>query len=66
MDVSDIIDYNLSLLNQNDLTNTYFCLSKNDPTAGFTFDASQVAGYTYPEESSDTEGKHAASRRIIE
>ncbi|OCK83208.1 DNA/RNA polymerase [Lepidopterella palustris CBS 459.81] len=53
MDVTDIVDYNLSLLNPNDLTNSFFCLSKDDPTDGFTFDASKVAGYTYPESSND-------------
>jgi len=57
MDVSDIVEYNLGLLNPNDLTNSYFCLSKNDPTAGFAYDASQVAGHTYPETSNDTSGK---------
>ena len=57
MDVSDIVEYNVGLLNPNDLTNSYFCLSKNDPTAGFSFDASQVAGHTYPETPTDTSGK---------
>lgn len=58
MDVSDIIEYNAGLLNPNDLANSYFCLSKNDPTAGFAYDASQVAGHTYPESSTDISGKH--------
>ncbi|KAF2689626.1 DNA/RNA polymerase [Lentithecium fluviatile CBS 122367] len=49
MDVTDIVDYNVRLLNQNDLANTFFCLSKTDPTEGFAFDASGVAGHTYPE-----------------
>jgi DNA polymerase iota len=48
MDVSDIVDYNLTLLNPHDLTNSFFCLSMVDPTQGFAFDASQVAGHTYP------------------
>jgi hypothetical protein len=55
--VSDIIDYNVGLLNVNDLTNSYFCLSKADPTAGFSFNASQLAGHAYPKESNDTSGK---------
>lgn len=58
MDVSDMIEYNARLLNPNDLTNSYFCLSKTDPTAGFAYDASQVAGHTYPELSNDTTGEH--------
>jgi hypothetical protein len=51
MDVSDIIEFNLGLLNPNDLTHSYFCLSKDDPTAGFAFDASRMAGNKYPETS---------------
>ena len=57
MDVTDLVDYNVSLLNYNDLTNSFFCLSKNDPTAGFQFDASRVAGNVYPEEANDPAGK---------
>ncbi|KAF2808768.1 DNA/RNA polymerase [Mytilinidion resinicola] len=53
MDVSDIVDYNLTLLNPNDLANSFFCLSKADPTQGFAVDASQVAGHTYPGELQD-------------
>ncbi|KAF2865363.1 hypothetical protein BDV95DRAFT_531382 [Massariosphaeria phaeospora] len=49
MDVSDIVEHNLGLLNAHDLANSYFCLSKNDPTVGFTFDASELAGHTYPQ-----------------
>jgi DNA polymerase iota len=38
------------LLNENDLTHSYFCLDKDDPTRGFDFDASTVSGPTYPPE----------------
>ncbi|KAF2655512.1 DNA/RNA polymerase [Lophiostoma macrostomum CBS 122681] len=51
-----IIDHNVGLLNANDFTNSYFCLSKSDPTAGFAFNASQLAGHAYPEESNDISG----------
>ena len=57
MDVSDIIDYNAALLNSNDLSNSYFCLSKSDPTAGFAFNAAQLAGHAQPERSTDVYGK---------
>lgn len=57
MDVSDIIEYNVGLLNSSDLTNSFFCLLKDDPTAGFAFDASRVAGQTYPETPNHTSGK---------
>jgi len=48
MDVTDLVDYNRTLLNPNDLTNSFFCLSKKDPSVGFPFDASNIAGETYP------------------
>ncbi|KAF2036145.1 DNA/RNA polymerase [Setomelanomma holmii] len=54
MDVSDIIEYNASILNANNLRHSFFCLSKHDPTVGFPFDATIVAGHTYPETSNDT------------
>lgn len=57
MDVSDIIDYNVSTLNFNDLANSFFCLSKDDPTVGFSFDATHLAGPTYPQMSAETLGK---------
>ncbi|KAF2258760.1 DNA/RNA polymerase, partial [Lojkania enalia] len=53
LDVSDMISHNVALLNFNDLPNSFFYLSKDDPTSGFAFDASQVAGYTYPESPSN-------------
>ncbi|KAF1942026.1 DNA/RNA polymerase [Clathrospora elynae] len=48
LDVSDIIDYNISILNPNHLTNSFFYLSKNDPTVGFPYDATRLTGHTYP------------------
>ncbi|KAJ4356195.1 uncharacterized protein N0V89_004225 [Didymosphaeria variabile] len=50
MDVTDMVDYNVEFLNPTDLTSSFFCLSKTDPSAGFAFDASKVAGQTYPEQ----------------
>jgi DNA polymerase iota len=38
----------MELLNQNDLSNSFFCLSKDDPTIGFEYDASKVFGPTFP------------------
>ena len=48
MDVTDLVDYNSALLNHNDLTASFFHLDKNDPTVGFSFDASSVCGHTFP------------------
>lgn len=48
MDVTDMIDYNVGLLNHNDLATSFFHLDPNDPTIGFLFDASRVFGHTFP------------------
>ncbi|EKG21709.1 DNA-repair protein [Macrophomina phaseolina MS6] len=48
LDVTDQVDYNLNLLNPHDLKNAFFCLSKDDPTHGFAFDATRFAGKTFP------------------
>ncbi|KAF2497779.1 DNA/RNA polymerase [Lophium mytilinum] len=65
MDVSDIVDYNLTLLNPNDLASSFFCLSKADPTQGFAFDASQVAGHTYPGDLQDKLPLDAGQRHAL-
>ncbi|KAL1969497.1 hypothetical protein VTN77DRAFT_8935 [Rasamsonia byssochlamydoides] len=54
LDVTDMIDYNVGLLNQHDLVNSFFYLDKRDPTQGFAFDATQFCGPTYPASSDDT------------
>jgi DNA polymerase iota len=51
LDVTDMVDYNMSTLNPNDLEHSFFCLKKDDPTAGFAFDASSVYGKRYPSSS---------------
>ncbi|KAJ9623463.1 hypothetical protein H2203_005723 [Taxawa tesnikishii (nom. ined.)] len=48
MDVTDIVDYNLDILNPNAPRDSFFQLDKDDPTKGFPFDASENAGHTYP------------------
>lgn len=48
MDVTDIIDYNMGLLNGHHLTACFFHLDRNDPTIGFSFDASTICGHTFP------------------
>ncbi|KAI9839589.1 MAG: hypothetical protein M1819_002215 [Sarea resinae] len=49
MDVTDMIDYNIALLNPNDLENSFFHLSSADPSSGFTFDGSCVSGNVCPD-----------------
>ncbi|KAF2201931.1 DNA/RNA polymerase [Delitschia confertaspora ATCC 74209] len=60
MDVSDIIDYNIGLLNPNHLAASFFCLSQADPTVGFAYDASQLAGHAYPEPPNDAPSTEAS------
>ena len=48
MDVTDIVQYNSDLLNRNDLTASFFHLDRNDPTVGFSYDASSVSGHLFP------------------
>ncbi|KAK4122609.1 DNA/RNA polymerase [Parathielavia appendiculata] len=51
MDVTDMVSYNVELLNRNALPQSYFCLSRTDPEAGFEYDAMSFAGCVYGEES---------------
>lgn len=53
LDTTDMVDFNLPLLNQNDLTNSFFCLDKGDPTLGFNFDATGIFGPTFPPNDDD-------------
>ena len=48
MDVTDMIEYNIDLLNLNALKFSFFHLDRNDPTVGFEFDASSISGHTFP------------------
>ncbi len=57
LDVSDMVDNNVSSLVSPDLANSFFRLSKHDPTVGFSFDATHYAGCVYPETSNETHGK---------
>ncbi|KAI9776212.1 MAG: hypothetical protein M1839_000533 [Geoglossum umbratile] len=53
MDVTDMIDYNVKLLDLNNPSNEYFHLSRADPTIGFSYDATQMPGHTYPATTSE-------------
>lgn len=44
-----MIEYNISLLNQHDMQQSFFVLQTDDPTQGFAFDATCYAGATYPD-----------------
>lgn len=56
LDVTDIVDYNVPLLNPNALTHSFFHLSEQDPEKGFGFDASACFGCTIPAQHPDDDG----------
>ena len=43
-----MVDFNAELVNYNSLSTSFFHLDRHDPTVGFPFDASVVAGHVYP------------------
>jgi DNA polymerase iota len=48
LDVSDMVQYNIELLNHNNLSASFFYMDQNDLTLGFPYDASELVGFTYP------------------
>ncbi|RAK97639.1 putative DNA polymerase iota [Aspergillus ibericus CBS 121593] len=48
LDVTEMIAYNVDLLNRHDLEHSFFHLDRLEPTVGFTYDATRVCGSTYP------------------
>ncbi|KAL1305203.1 hypothetical protein AAFC00_002122 [Neodothiora populina] len=58
LDVTDIVAYNLDLLNRHALQSSFFQIVKDDPTQGFEFDATAFAGYSYPEEQTSAAADH--------
>ncbi|KAK4216164.1 hypothetical protein QBC37DRAFT_417476 [Rhypophila decipiens] len=47
MDVTDMVSYNVGLLNRTALQKSFFCLSRDDPEKGFDCDATEIAGCIY-------------------
>ena len=62
LDVTDIVDYNESILNPLDLGHSFFYLMRDDPTVGFEFDATQICGPTFPTE--DTQPPSMGSAEV--
>lgn len=48
LDVTDVIAYNVELLNLNALQDSFFQLSRQDPEKGFSFDGSRFFGCVHP------------------
>lgn len=57
LDVSDLVDSNVTTLNSSNLSDSFFRLSKHDPTVGFFFDAANFAGRIYTEQLNKQHGK---------
>lgn len=57
LDVSDMVDSNVATVNSSNLSDSFFRLSKHDPTVGFSFDATNYAGHISPERSDETIGE---------
>ncbi|RAL17544.1 putative DNA polymerase iota [Aspergillus homomorphus CBS 101889] len=57
LDVTEMIDYNVDLLNRHDLEHSFFHLDRQEPTVGFTYNATQVHGSTYPADLNPTDVK---------
>nr|POE83335.1 dna polymerase iota [Quercus suber] len=49
VDVTDMVEYNVETINRHNLKESFFHLLRGDPTEGFVFDASGLAGHTYPD-----------------
>ena len=69
MDVTDMIEYNLALLNQNHLSASFFHLHRADPIIGFPYDASSISGSTFPanaskQDAQDSEDPDDLLRRL--
>ncbi|KAL8381035.1 hypothetical protein RB595_005363 [Gaeumannomyces hyphopodioides] len=62
LDVTDIVAYNLQLLNPHSLAQSFFCLSETNPEIGFAFDATTFAGCVAPGNSPLEDGTTSLSR----
>lgn len=67
LDVTDIVSYNVELLNRNALQQSYFCLSREDPELGFEYDATSFAGCVCGDEDaqSDEDAPHTRWRLLV-
>lgn len=64
LDATDIVSYNVELLNRNALPQSYFCLSRTDPEVGFEYDASAFAGCVCGEDDAQSDD-HVLRMRLL-
>ncbi|KAK4140872.1 uncharacterized protein C8A04DRAFT_31532 [Dichotomopilus funicola] len=65
LDVTDMVAYNVELLNTNDLERSFFCLSRSDPEVGFAYDARGFAGYICGNETVKTPEGNGLGMRLL-
>ncbi|KAM5352004.1 hypothetical protein ACJ41O_004727 [Fusarium nematophilum] len=65
MDVTDIVEYNIFCLNRASLSDSFFCLSKEDPERGFNCDLTSIAGCVEGTASSDPDIESPAYLRLL-
>jgi DNA polymerase iota len=65
LDITDIISYNVELLNPNALQHSYFCLSRSDPEVGFEFDATSFAGCVHGHDGGLLDGSALRMRLLL-
>ncbi|KAL8830248.1 MAG: hypothetical protein Q9191_001529 [Dirinaria sp. TL-2023a] len=61
LDVTDMVDFNMEILNLNSLSASFFHLDRNDPTAGFPFDGAKPFGHTFPSATKDIVNSYSSS-----
>ncbi|KAM4059947.1 impB/mucB/samB family protein [Hirsutella rhossiliensis] len=65
MDVTDIVDYNMSCLNRLSLAESFFCLSRKDPELGFNCDLTSIAGCVVALPASGVQLEHHTYLRLL-
>ena len=65
MDVTDIVDYNHALINHNNPSSSFFQLKRKDPTVGFAFDATRIAGHSFPTSGSSRQSQPPTSSAVM-
>ena len=66
LDMSDVISYNVELLNHNDLLHSFFHLDQTDPTVGFAYNASTLLGHAFPPVHSGFSGSSQEIRKPVQ
>ncbi|MCJ1251102.1 hypothetical protein MMC30_008333 [Trapelia coarctata] len=66
LDVTDLVDFNITILNYNALSHSFFHLDRTDPILGFSYNASRYAGSTYPGSAAESSNKSTCAADVPE